>query len=110
MMKMTTKRVEYLYDIMDSAYDAAPIYEVSRTVGHVPIIDKNPRGKKDVPPMEPSQALRYNERSAAERSNARLKEEFGGRNVMVRGYKKVKLHLMFGVLVLFADQLLKLLP
>ncbi len=110
MMKMTTKRVEYLYDVMDSAYDAAPIYEVSRTLGHVPIIDKNPRGKKDVPPMEPSQALRYNERSAAERANARLKEEFGGRNVMVRGYKKVKLHLMFGVLVLFADQMLKLLP
>ena len=110
MMKMTTKRVEYLYDLMDSAYDAAPIYEVSRTLGHVPIIDKNPRGKKDVPPMEPSQALRYNERSAAERSNARLKEEFGGRSVMVRGYKKVKLHLMLGVLVLFADQMLKLLP
>jgi hypothetical protein len=109
MMKMTTERVEYLYDLMDSAYDAAAIYEVSRTLGHVPIIDKNPRRKKDVPPMEPSQSLRYNERSAAERANARLKEEFGGRNVMVKGYKKVKLHLMFGVLVLFADQLLKLL-
>jgi hypothetical protein len=109
MMKMTTERVEYLYDLMDSAYDAAAISEVSRRLAHVPIIDKNPRGKKDIPPMEPSQALRYKERSAAERANARLKEEFGGRNVMVRGYKKVKLHLMLGVLVLFADQLLKLL-
>jgi hypothetical protein len=37
-----------------------------------------------------------------------LKGEFGGETVMVRGYEKVKLHLMFGVIVLFADQLLKL--
>jgi hypothetical protein len=108
MMKMSTDRVEYLYDLMDSAYDAAPIYEVSRTLGHVSIIDKNPRRKKDVVPMDPAQAVRYNERTAAERANGRLKEEFGGRNVMVRGYKKVKLHLMFGVIALFADQLLKL--
>jgi hypothetical protein len=27
---------------------------------------------------------------------------------MVRGYEKVELHLMFGVIALFADQLLKL--
>jgi len=27
---------------------------------------------------------------------------------MVRGYQKVKLHLMFGVIARFADQLLKL--
>jgi hypothetical protein len=40
--------------------------------------------------------------------NNRLKEEFGGNNVRVRGYEKVKLHLMFGVIALFADQLIKL--
>jgi hypothetical protein len=56
----------------------------------------------------PSEALRYNERTAAERFNSRLKGEFGGEPVMVRGYRKVKLHLMFGVIALFADQLLKL--
>jgi len=44
----------------------------------------------------------------AERFNSRLKEEFGGSNVMVRGAQKVWLHLMFGVIALFADQLLKL--
>jgi hypothetical protein len=37
-----------------------------------------------------------------------LKEEFGGDHVMVRGAKKVGIHLMFGLIVLFADQLLKL--
>ena len=44
----------------------------------------------------------------AERFNSRLKEEFGGRNVRVRGAQKVGLHLMFGVIALFADRLLTL--
>ncbi|OGW62015.1 MAG: hypothetical protein A2Y48_07910 [Nitrospirae bacterium RIFCSPLOW2_12_42_9] len=107
MMKMTTDRVTYLYDLMDSAYDAKPIYEVSKALGHVPIIDRNPRRGESVP-MSPAEALRYNERTVAERFNARLKDEFGGRSVMVRGAKKVRMHLMFGVIALFADQLLKL--
>jgi hypothetical protein len=76
-------------------------------LGHVPLIDKNPRGKK-VMPMAPHEAIRYRERTACERFNSRIKEEFGGHQVMVRGYQKVKLHLMFGVIALFADQLLKL--
>jgi hypothetical protein len=107
LMKMTSERVDYLYDLMDSAYDAKPICEVSRSLGHVPIIDKNGHGK-DVVPMAPHEAARYKERSASERFNSRLKEEFGARNVMVRGAQKVRLHLMFGVIALFADQLLKL--
>jgi hypothetical protein len=76
-------------------------------LGHVPIIDKNSRGR-DIIPLDPHEAVRYRERSVAERFNGRLKEEFGGRNVMVRGAKKVRLHLMFGVVALFADQVLKL--
>lgn len=76
-------------------------------MGHVPIIDRNARRGKALP-MTPAEAVRYNERSAAERFNSRLKSEFGGETVMVRGYEKVKLHLMFGVIALFADQLLKL--
>ena len=37
---------------------------------------------------------------------ARLKEEFGGRSVRVRGHAKVMCNLMFGILVLAASQLL----
>lgn len=106
LMKLTSGKVTYCYDLMDAAYDAAPIWEQSRELGHVPIIDRNPRGKEDLP-MAPHEAARYNERTAAERCNGRLKEELGCRNVMVRGADKVMTHLMFGVLVLFADQLLK---
>jgi hypothetical protein len=107
LMKMTSSRVPYCYDLMDSAYDAGPIYQVSRDLGHVPIIDKNSRGK-DVIPMAPHEAARYKERTAVERFNSRSKEEFGGCNVMVRGVQKVKTHLMFGVIAIFADQLLNL--
>ncbi|MGD0663303.1 MAG: transposase [Syntrophorhabdales bacterium] len=107
MMKMTSDKVTYLYDLMDSAYDVSSIWDVSRSLGHVPIIDKNPR-RGDPVPMAPAEAARYRERTAAERLNARLKEEFGGRRVMVKGHKKVTLHLMFGIIALFADQLMRL--
>ena len=46
--------------------------------------------------------------SKALRVNARLKDEFGGRNVRVRGHAKVLCHLMFGVLALTCDQLMRL--
>lgn len=107
MMKMTSAKVNYLYDVMDPAYDARQIYEVSKGLGHVPIIEKNSRGW-DVIPLAPHEAARYRERTVVERFNSRIKEEFGARNVMVRGAQKVKLHLMFGVVAIFADQLMKL--
>jgi nitrate/nitrite transporter NarK len=36
---------------------------------------------------------------------SRLKDEFGGRWVRVRGWAKVMTHLMFGILALTADQI-----
>lgn len=108
LMKLTSAKVTYLYDLMDAAYDAKRIDEVSRHLGHVPIIDRNSRGKEIIP-MSPHEAERYKIRTTAERANARLKEEFGADNVMVKGHCKVNLHLMLGVVVLFADQLIRLL-
>ena len=52
-MKLTSARIDYLYDVMDAAYDAQPIYAVSRSLGHVPIIDKNGRGRDGYPPGAP---------------------------------------------------------
>jgi len=62
------------------------------------------------PPRELSWAEqeRYKERTLIERINGRLKEEFGACFVRVRGAVKVMAHLMFGVLSLTADQLLRL--
>ncbi len=105
---MSASRVVNLYDLMDAAYDAKEIREFSVLLGHVPIIDVNPRRDTSRPEMEPAHRRRYDERTTAERGNGRLKDEFGGRTVRVRGAVKVMAHLMFGVLALTADQLIRL--
>jgi len=118
---ITAQRVINLYDLMDSAYDAAAIHEHSRGLGHIPIIDVHPR--RDQALKEELQAeqkrcrllgyrsaedVRYRERTTVERVNARLKDEFGGRMIRVRGHAKVMCHLMFGIIALAADQILRL--
>ena len=113
---MTAQRVTSLYDVMDSAYDATEILEHSRSLGHVPIVQPVKRQLQEIPfqsvqysrTFTPAEANRYRERTVVERVNARLKDEFGGRQIRVRGAKKVMAHLMFGVLALTADQILKL--
>lgn len=106
LMKLTSSKVTYCYDLMDAAYDASQIWEQSKELDHVPIIDRNSRGKKIIP-KAPHEAVRYNERTSVERCNGRIKDELGGRCVQVRGPNKVMMHLMFGIIALFADQLLK---
>ena len=49
----------------------------------------------------------YDFRTMVERVNARLKDEFGARFLRVRGAIKVKCHLMFGIVALTADQILR---
>jgi transposase len=105
--EITKRRVTNLYDLMDAAYDSEIIREHSRQLGHVPLIDYNRRSPKDERRFEPHEAQRYKERSTAERVNARLKDEFGGLYVRVRGHKKVMAHLMFGILALTVDQLMR---
>lgn len=117
----THQRTTNLYDLMDSAYDAPQIRDYSQALGHVPIIDKNPRRDKALKEalaeekrrqsrigIVSAEATRYNERSTVERVNGRLKDEFGGRMVRVRGHAKVMCHLMFGILALTVDQLIRL--
>ena len=103
---MTSKRITNLYDLMDSAYDCDGIREISRNFGHVPIIDRNQRRGKKLE-LDPAEKTRFNERTTVERVFGRLKDEFGGRMIRVRGSIKVMAHLMFGILALTADQLLK---
>lgn len=116
---MTSQRVTYCYELMDAAYDAAEIIEHTRALGHVPIVDPANRGRKSRSTFLPGKAPReltwaesdrFRERTMVERVNARLKDEFGGRYVRVRGAAKVMAHLMFGVLALTADQILRLGP
>jgi hypothetical protein len=107
LMTMTRGRVTHLYENMDAAYDCAAIRDHSIAGGQIPIIDSNPRrGEKKL--MDPAKDRRYDERTTVERFFGRLKDEFGGRFVMVRGFRKVMTHLMFGVLALTGDCVLKL--
>ena len=99
---MTAARVTNLYDLMDAAYDAAEIRAHSEALGHVPIIDVNPRNNSAAFKQELKQEakakrtlgqpyakdVRYRERSTVERVNGRLKDEFGARQVRVRGHQQ----------------------
>lgn len=107
--KMTAERVTSLYEVKDSAYCSPIMRRFSRDLGHVPLIDHNPRRAGEKIEFAPHEAERYKTRTQVERANARLKDEFGATYVRVRGHLKVTAHLMFGVLVLAADQLLRLL-
>jgi hypothetical protein len=98
--QQSAQRVQSLYELMDSAYDAHLIRDFCRGLGHVPIIE--PKQREGFVPLDPAQRQRYKQRTASERVNGRLKEEFGGRTVHVRGAAKVMCHLMFGVLVITA--------
>jgi hypothetical protein len=102
--QMSARRVTSLYDLMDSAYDSPAIHEFSRRLGHVPIIDPNPR-RGELIPLDPARRVRFRQRSAAERVNSQLQDNYGARFVRVRGSAKVMTHLMFGVLALTAMQL-----
>jgi hypothetical protein len=104
---MSAERVISLYDLMDSAYDSFHLREHSRSLGHVPVIEPQKRGKNFVP-LSPHQRVRFRERTMVERVFSRLKDEFGGRCVRVRGAAKVMAHLTFGLLALTADQILRL--
>jgi len=105
---LTAARVTNLYDVMDAAYCSAELRAHCKDLGHVPLIDHNPRGGEKLE-FDPAEAVRYNERTVAERMNARLKDEFGGKHIWVKGNTKVMSHLMFGLLVLTVDQLMRLL-
>lgn len=119
--RKSADRIVGLYDLMDAAYDARVLVEDILAAGRVAIIDRNPRRnprqraeinaerqRRQFIHLPDPDDVRYRERTNAERANARLKDEFGGRTVRVRGPAKVFCHLMFGVAALAADSLLRL--
>lgn len=118
--KLTAQRVVNLYDLMDSAYDAPSIVEHCIAMGHVPIIEKkaatgekkekiSEKHAQEILNFKPAEMRRYEARTTVERTFSRFKNEFCANFVRVRGGLKVHTHLMFGVLTLAADQLIKLL-
>ena len=122
LMTMTALRITNFYDLMDPSYHAPEIDAACRALGRIPIVPGQCRRDKDLKDemaaeakarrnanFQTAEQVRYRERTTAERANARLKDEFGGRFVRVRGHAKVMCHLMFGILALCVDQLIRLL-
>ena len=125
LIKETSKKVSYLYDLMDAGYDADIIREYSKLHRHRPIIDINPKNSKVLKEQialaksekEILSSLNlyndwdekcYNHRSSVERVNAYLKDNFGCDKIYYRGATKVASVLAFGVLSVCIHQSLKL--
>jgi len=120
LLAMTKERVTNCYDLMDAAYDCDEIDNYSKSLEHVPLIDINPRRNKELKQelaaeskrkkhlgIKYSHDYRYNERSSVERVNSYLKDSFSGRSIWVKGAKKVFSHLMFGILAMTGQRLLR---
>lgn len=125
LMRLAAQRgLRVLYDLFDAAYDAEEIRAEAAAQDQVPIIAANGRSasakaeaerlsKLPFSRLDVERALvdtdrrrRFKARSAAERVNARLKEDAGVRLVRVRGHSKVHALLMSSVLTLFARAVL----
>ena len=125
LIKETSRKVSYLYDLKDAGYDSEIIREFSMKHNHKPIIDINPRNSKEL--KEKIQLIKeenekfdsinwhldsdkhhYNQRSMVERVNKYLKDDFGCDKIYYQGGTKVASVLAFGILSVCIHQSLKL--
>jgi hypothetical protein len=109
LMQISAGRVKWRCEVMDSAYDAGAIRSKSAQLGHEAIIKPVKRSRKSGSASEFSEQekARFKKRTIVEQLNGRLKDEFGGRVIYFRGATKIMAHLMFGVIALTVDQLLR---
>lgn len=125
LIKKTSRKVNYLFDLMDAGYDADIIRKYSRLHNHRPIIDINPKNSKVLKakialikeekekfkffnlPLS-SDILHYNQRSMVERVNKYIKDDFGCKTIYYQGATKVASVLQFAVLSVCIHQSLKL--
>lgn len=125
LIKETSRRVNYLYDLQDAGYDADIIRDFSLKHQHRPIIDINPKNSQVLKEkialikeekekfkffnFTPSSDIHhYNQRSMVERVNAYLKDSFGCNKIYYQGADKVASILSFGILSVCIHQSLKL--
>ena len=125
LIKETSKRVPYFYDLLDAGYNSKIIEEFSEKLNHKPIIDINPKNSKELKQKiqlikdekekfkffnlpQSSDILHYNQRSMVERVNKYLKDDFGCNKIYYQGATKVASVLAFGILSICIHQSLKL--
>jgi hypothetical protein len=106
LMRLSTARLRYCYDVMDCGYQGPEIPQVAASLGHVAIVAPQPRQGKRLVPLEPDRQRHFRARTAVERFYSQFKDGSATRQVWVRGHTKVHATLMCALLVVFA----KLLP
>jgi len=107
MEKVTERRVQHLYRVMDSAYDAPEIRGYIQGRQRVALIEPNRRRRETVPGLDPAHQERYKVRTVVERTYSHLKDSLIPAKLYVRGYAKVKFHLFCGVVCLAAIKILQ---
>lgn len=104
--EMTHQRVKSRYSLMDSGYDAKEIAHFVESKGKRAIVRQQKRQKRRRYMLK-ADKRRLKKRLVVERAFSRIKDHFGGRHIWVKGHEKVATHLMFGVLVLAVEQLIR---
>ena len=107
MEKLTERKIRHLYSLMDSAYDAQDIRTYIAAKGRVAIIEGNRRKGDGRRWLDAAEKQRLKIRSTVERANSHLKDWLLGGKVYVRGIRKVRFHLMSGVVCLAAVKILQ---
>jgi hypothetical protein len=92
---MTARRVRACYEPTDAGCHSEHIQAYGERPGHVAPIPDVERQNKRL-------------RTIVERMTGRLKDEFGGGHIRVRGRRKATAHLMLGVLTLAVDRVPRL--
>ena len=125
LIKQSSQKVTYLYDLADAAYDNKIVKNYSELHNHRPIIDVNPKNSKKRKAQialaksekkilgslglhKNSDDLHYNQRSSVERVNAYLKDSYGCSKIYYKGAQKVASVFAFAVLSVCITQSLKL--
>jgi hypothetical protein len=107
MEKLTEKKVQHLYSVMDAAYDAKPINDYIRSQDRIPLIDPNKRKGSESRSFDPAEKSRFKVRTTVERANAHLKDWLIPNQIYVRGFQKVSFLLMSAVVCLAALKILQ---
>jgi hypothetical protein len=102
MEKITERRVNFCYSLMDAGYDSKAIDNFIRSRDRMPIIDPNKRKTSERPPLDPAKKERFKFRSGVERANGYLKDNLLPAKIFVKGYPKVSFILMSAVICLAA--------
>ena len=108
LLGLAARRVRSLYTLGDKGYDAHLLDAYITTLDQVPVVERQRYNARTAPPWTPFQRTLFKRRTVIERVNGRLKDGFAVDMPWVRGHRKIHAHVLLGVLLVFAETLLRL--